>query len=133
MTKGPALCVEGRDKEGELEELEKLKVKFKILICVKLETGFVCRRLNRIVIGHIVAEVLLNDVIRKLIDFNVFVVLKILDLGQAVALLDQICNLFGMRSSHFQHVVDSVQDYLKRAKGGEISYLRTIRLATKSN
>lgn len=90
-----------------------LEVEFQIGIGVELKAGLVGRRLDGFVIGNIVAEVLLDDVVSELVNLNIFVVLEVFDLGQAVTFLNQIGDLFGVLSSHLKHVVNSIQDYLK--------------------
>ena len=93
-----------------------LKVEFEVLVGVELESALVSCRLNRVVVGNVIAEILLDDVICELVDFNVFVILKVLNLRQSITFLDQGCDLFSMRSSHFQHVVNTVQDNLNEVK-----------------
>lgn len=90
-----------------------LEIEFQIGIGVELKAGLVSRRLDGVVVGNIVAKVLLDDVVGELVNLDIFVVLEVFDLRQAVAFLNQIGDLFCVLSSHLKHVVNSVQDYLK--------------------
>lgn len=61
---------------------------------------------------YVVREELLDNIVRQLIDFNVFVVLQDLNLGHTVALFDHVGDLFGVWAGQLQHVVDTVQNDL---------------------
>lgn len=63
------------------ERTSNLEVEFEIGICVELKARFVGRRLDGVVVGYVIAEVLLDDVIGELVNLDVFVVLEVFDLG----------------------------------------------------
>merc|ERR1719500_212202 len=78
----------------------------------KCETlGSCCWRHLSVFLG-IVTEVLLNDLVGKLVDLNILVVLQAFNLIQPSALLNHSRHRLNIGSSQFQHVVQSVQDHL---------------------
>lgn len=105
-----SFCVFGAEVLGR----KSLEVEFQIIsISVELKALLVGRRLNGLIVWNVVAKVLLDDVVSELVDFDVLVILQVFDFRQAIAFLNQIGDLFSMGSSHFKHVVNSIQDYLK--------------------
>lgn len=65
---------------------------------------------------HVAAEILLNNLIGQLVNVDIVMALERLDFVQAATFLDHGAQLLHLRSGHFQHVVDAVQDHLKATK-----------------
>ena len=61
---------------------------------------------------HILGEVLLDDLVGELVDLDVLVVLKALDLVQPPALLNHAGDAFEIGASHLEQVVDAVEHHL---------------------
>lgn len=93
-----------------------LEVELQILIGIELETRLIGCRLNRIVLDHIGAKVLLDNIVSEFVNFNIFMVLQLFDLRQAIALLDDVGNLLRTVTGHLQHVVDAIEDHINNLR-----------------
>jgi hypothetical protein len=97
---------------SEQDRTDKSKLEsFVRYVCVRIEveSGLGSGRRQVRVVLAVSAEVLLDDVVRDLINVDIVMILQNFDLVQSVALLDHRAQLLHLRPRHLQHVVDPVQ------------------------